>query len=86
MLSELRPGILWSDMQLLAMRILCIELVRIGILRCEDEDQLEELILMNVPSAFYYHGNKIKLDRLYYHCNTHTYLYRSGSFGWIRCS
>ncbi|GAA5816055.1 hypothetical protein MFLAVUS_009577 [Mucor flavus] len=55
-LSELRPGILWSDMQLLAMRILCIELVRIGILRCEDEDQLEELILMNVPSAFYYHG------------------------------
>lgn len=48
-------------MQILAMRTLCIELIKIGILKCNDEDQLEELIQMGIPSAFYYHGNKNKV-------------------------
>ncbi|KAG2202495.1 hypothetical protein INT47_013111 [Mucor saturninus] len=55
-LSKLRPGVLWSDMQELAMKVLTIELVHIGILKCRHGDQLEELIQMGVPSAFYYHG------------------------------
>lgn len=52
-------------MQQLAMKVLSIELVKIGILKCNDQDQLEELIQMGVPSAFYYHGNKIRSD--WYH-------------------
>ncbi|KAF1801244.1 peptidase M24, structural domain-containing protein [Mucor lusitanicus] len=51
-LSHLKPGIYWTDMQRLAIRVLCHELVKIGIL-VGDQD---ELIQRGVPSAFYYHG------------------------------
>ncbi|KAI8641253.1 peptidase M24, structural domain-containing protein [Parasitella parasitica] len=51
-LSSLKPGVFWADMQCLAMRILCDELIKIGILIGDRE----ELIQRGVPSAFYYHG------------------------------
>lgn len=70
-------------MQELAMKVLTIELVHIGILKCHHQDQLEELIQMGVPSAFYYHGknnkNRSEITRL-------IFLYRSGSFCWTRYS
>ncbi|CAO3637253.1 unnamed protein product [Mucor fragilis] len=51
-LSHLKPGVYWTDMQRLAIKVLCFELVSIGIL-VGDQD---ELIQRGVPSAFYYHG------------------------------
>ncbi|KAI9472136.1 MAG: peptidase M24, structural domain-containing protein [Benjaminiella poitrasii] len=51
-LAELKPGVYWTDMERLAVSVLCGELVKIGIL-VGDED---ELIQRRVPSAFYYHG------------------------------
>lgn len=51
-LSRLKPGVMWIELEDLALRILCIELIRIGILR-GDEDELLEF---EVPRAFYYHG------------------------------
>jgi hypothetical protein len=60
-------------MQHLAIRVLCTELVKIGILV---NGTLEELVQRNVTTAFYYHGNlmfktnEIKLDRLCYNCHT----------------
>lgn len=50
----MKPGIYWSDMQKLAVNILCQELINIGILLGDQED----LIQHGVPSAFYYHGKQ----------------------------
>jgi Xaa-Pro dipeptidase len=46
---------MWSDMEKLAIRILCQELCRIGIL-IGDENELLEL---NIPTTFYFHGKKV---------------------------
>ncbi|KAI7900931.1 peptidase M24, structural domain-containing protein [Cokeromyces recurvatus] len=51
-LVELKPGVFWTDMERLAISVLCHELIKIGILVGEEE----ELIQRRVPSAFYYHG------------------------------
>ncbi|KAG1048407.1 hypothetical protein G6F43_009202 [Rhizopus delemar] len=51
-LSRLKPGVYWEDMQQLAIEVLCKELVRIGIL----VGDINLLIEQNVPCAFYYHG------------------------------
>lgn len=64
-------------MQHLAVRVLCDELIRIGILV---NGTLEELVQRNVTTAFYYHGNlmfktnKTKLDRLCHYCHTENYI------------
>ncbi|KAI8978381.1 peptidase M24, structural domain-containing protein [Pilobolus umbonatus] len=52
-LSRLKPGVYWSDMQQLAIEILCQELMNIGILVADD---INILIELGVPFAFYYHG------------------------------
>ncbi|KAI8971535.1 peptidase M24, structural domain-containing protein [Mycotypha africana] len=52
-LSRLRPGVFWADMEDLAIQILCKELVRIGILV---GDNIDELIQRGLPTAFFYHG------------------------------
>ncbi|KAI7872849.1 peptidase M24, structural domain-containing protein [Spinellus fusiger] len=51
-LSRLRPGVLWSDLEKLAIQILCAELIRIEVL-IGDRD---ELISLGVPHAFFIHG------------------------------
>ncbi|KAF7726707.1 hypothetical protein EC973_008481 [Apophysomyces ossiformis] len=51
-LSQLKPGVLWSDMHKSVVRILCQELVRIGILVGPEE----ELLRLHIPAAFYFHG------------------------------
>lgn len=66
-------------MQQLAMKVLTIELVNIGILKCNDQDQLEDLIQMGVPSAFYYHG-KVDFSSDWYH-ETNIYLGLGHSVG-----
>lgn len=61
-------------MEKLAIKVLTIELVRIGILKYVDD--VEELMVREIPTAFYFHGTvyiKIKLDRRLYHfflCHT----------------
>ncbi|KAI9497466.1 peptidase M24, structural domain-containing protein [Zychaea mexicana] len=52
-LEKLKPGVLWTDMHQLVVRILSHELVRIGILVNADP---EELVEMGVIRAFYFHG------------------------------
>ncbi|ORE10474.1 Creatinase/aminopeptidase [Rhizopus microsporus var. microsporus] len=51
-LSKLRPGIYWQNMQQLATEILCKELVRLGIL----VGDINVLMEQSVPCAFYFHG------------------------------
>lgn len=53
-LSQLRPGVLWADMEKLAIKVLTLELVRIGILKYVDD--VEELLVREIPTAFYFHG------------------------------
>ncbi|CAO3646396.1 unnamed protein product [Cunninghamella echinulata] len=57
-LSHLKPGIMWNDMEMLALRVLCEELCRIGILIGD----IDELIELNIPTTFYYHS-KPSIDR-----------------------
>ncbi|KAI9499427.1 peptidase M24, structural domain-containing protein [Zychaea mexicana] len=59
-LNKLAPGVMWDDMEDLAVQVLCNELVRIGIL-VGDQD---ELIHLGVPYAFYFHslGHTVGLD------------------------
>ncbi|KAI8064315.1 peptidase M24, structural domain-containing protein [Gilbertella persicaria] len=60
-LSILKPGVYWNDLQNLVVKILCNELVKIGIIVHDDQ---EELIQLGVPNAFYYHslGHTVGLD------------------------
>ncbi|OBZ85211.1 putative Xaa-Pro aminopeptidase PEPP [Choanephora cucurbitarum] len=60
-LSTLRPGVYWHDLHKLSVEILCQELKRIGILIY---DNLEELVQIGIPNAFYYHslGHSVGLD------------------------
>ncbi|KAG0170492.1 hypothetical protein DFQ28_001806 [Apophysomyces sp. BC1034] len=51
-LSQLKPGTIWADMQTLVYKIICQELVRIGILVGPEE----ELLRLGIPKAFYFHG------------------------------
>ncbi|KAI9258542.1 peptidase M24, structural domain-containing protein [Sporodiniella umbellata] len=51
-LCKLKPGIYWESLQQLAIRILCESLLQIGILVGE----LDLLLELGVPCAFYYHG------------------------------
>ncbi|KAH8556764.1 peptidase M24, structural domain-containing protein [Umbelopsis sp. PMI_123] len=51
-LDRLRPGTLWTDMQNLVIRILCEELIRIGILIGEQD----EILKLGLTRAFYFHG------------------------------
>jgi hypothetical protein len=51
-LDQLKPGAVWRDIHQLVVRILCSELVQIGILIGEPE----ELIRLGVYRAFYFHG------------------------------
>ncbi|CEI99523.1 hypothetical protein RMCBS344292_13610 [Rhizopus microsporus] len=51
-LSKLRPGIYWQNMQQLATEVLCKELVRLGIL----VGDINVLMEQSVPCAFYFHG------------------------------
>ncbi|KAI8331905.1 peptidase M24, structural domain-containing protein [Chlamydoabsidia padenii] len=51
-LANLKPGVMWSDMEQLAIRILCQELCRIGILIGDEEELLE----LKIPTTFYFHG------------------------------
>ncbi|ORY92038.1 peptidase M24, structural domain-containing protein [Syncephalastrum racemosum] len=51
-LAKLKAGTWWPDMELLAMQVLCEELVALGIL-CGSVD---ELLDRGVPNAFFYHG------------------------------
>lgn len=48
----MKAGVMWTDMHLLVVQILCTELVRIGILRGDPE----ELIRLGLYRAFYFHG------------------------------
>ncbi|KAI9251863.1 peptidase M24, structural domain-containing protein [Phascolomyces articulosus] len=59
-LAKLSPGVYWTDMEDLAIQILCNELVRIGILVGDPE----ELIHLGIPYAFYFHslGHSVGLD------------------------
>ncbi|KAG1121275.1 hypothetical protein G6F42_012583 [Rhizopus arrhizus] len=51
-LTRLKPGVLWKDMHDLVVRILCHELVQIGILIGDET----ELLQLGVYRAFYFHG------------------------------
>ena len=51
-LTKLAPGVMWSDMEELAVHVLCDGLLRLGIL-VGDRD---ELIQFGVPYAFYFHS------------------------------
>ncbi|CAO3581283.1 unnamed protein product [Absidia cylindrospora] len=51
-LANLKSGVMWADMEKLAIRILCQELCRIGILVGDEEELLE----LNIPTTFYFHG------------------------------
>ncbi|KAG2179860.1 hypothetical protein INT43_003646 [Umbelopsis isabellina] len=51
-LDRLRPGTMWTEMQNLVIRILCQELIRIGIL-VGDQD---EILKLGLTRAFYFHG------------------------------
>jgi Xaa-Pro dipeptidase len=51
-LECIRPGVFWRDMHNLVVQILCLELVRIGIL----VGNAEQLIQLGVYRAFYFHG------------------------------
>ncbi|KAI8393930.1 peptidase M24, structural domain-containing protein [Radiomyces spectabilis] len=51
-LSNLKPGVMWTDIQNLVQEVLCRELVRIGILIGDEE----EILCRNIPSAFSLHG------------------------------
>ncbi|CAO3684678.1 unnamed protein product [Rhizopus stolonifer] len=52
-LASLKPGVFWSDMSNLAIRVLCEGLLRIGILKGGDVNTLVEL---GVYRTFYFHG------------------------------
>ena len=51
-LARLSAGVYWSDMEDLAVQILCNKLTQIGIL-IGDQD---ELIRLGIPYAFYFHS------------------------------
>ncbi|KAI7858853.1 peptidase M24, structural domain-containing protein [Circinella umbellata] len=59
-LARLSAGVYWSDMEDLAVQILCNKLTQIGIL-IGDQD---ELIRLGIPYAFYFHslGHSVGLD------------------------
>ncbi|KAI8138375.1 peptidase M24, structural domain-containing protein [Fennellomyces sp. T-0311] len=59
-LTKLAPGVIWSDMEDLAVQVLCDELLRIGVL----VGDREELIRLGIPYAFYFHtlGHSVGLD------------------------
>jgi hypothetical protein len=57
-------------MEQLAVEILTIELINIGIIKCDSEVQLEELIQRNIPSAFYFHSKVRSIVLPKYFCNT----------------
>ncbi|CAO3653875.1 unnamed protein product [Mucor fragilis] len=51
-LSRLKPGVFWKDMHDLVVRILCHELVKLGLLVGDET----ELLQLGVYRAFYFHG------------------------------
>ncbi|OZJ03893.1 hypothetical protein BZG36_03951 [Bifiguratus adelaidae] len=60
-LSRLKPGILWSEMQKLAHRVLVHRLLALGILRIPDAKAMmgvteETLVELGIGKAFYPHG------------------------------
>ncbi|ORX52406.1 Creatinase/aminopeptidase [Hesseltinella vesiculosa] len=59
-LSHLKEGVMWADMEFLAKRVLCEELIRIGIL----QGDVDELMYLGVVHAFYFHslGHSVGLD------------------------
>lgn len=56
----MKPGVFWKDMHDLVVRILCHELVEIGLLIGDET----ELLQLGVYRAFYFHGRCIEL-RIY---------------------
>ncbi|KAI9027202.1 peptidase M24, structural domain-containing protein [Phycomyces nitens] len=51
-LSRLRPGAMWSDLERHVIQVLCKELISIGILVGE----MDQLLDMGIPHAFFIHG------------------------------
>lgn len=51
-LDRLAPGVMWTEMEDLAIQVLCNKLTEIGIL----VGTQEELIESGVPYAFYFHS------------------------------